>query len=302
MHDSIDTTSLQQCWWYGWPHVSNMSSALPYICVGGMAGHMYQTCLLHYHISVLVVCSHVSKNVFCFLVMLVVLLIPCIITHVLCYRLAVLLVWLAPCVMDRIKWSEPSVCKWEPSNNREFVIFIAIIGHHIPCIILLFCYIKVAVAMSKRAKVRPRAAQCRIEATVDSTIADGISQYPSIKTPSAGTSYVVNPSTLETDLNINNLSTQRKSVRKVELREDRERKTFVTLSYVIISYFICWVPFHIVFDCSAINPALVPEPVYTATFWLTYFNSTLNPFLYAYSSKEFRVAFKRVLQCTWKRK
>ncbi len=34
-------------------------------------------------------------------------------------------------------------------------MFVAVIGHHTPCILLVFCYIKVAVAMGKRKKIRP---------------------------------------------------------------------------------------------------------------------------------------------------
>ncbi len=89
----------------------------------------------------------------------------------------------------------------------------------------------------------------------------------------------------------------RRSKKKVQSHYEKEKNIFITLSYIIFSYLACWVPFHFVFDISAINPDLVPEWLYTLTFWLTYFNSTLNPFLYAYSNKEFKMAFKEVLQC-----
>ena len=82
-------------------------------------------------------------------------------------------------------------------------------------------------------------------------------------------------------------------------KEDKERRAFIILTYVILSYLVCWVPFHVVFDISAVDPSLVPDFVYRSTFWLTYFNSTLNPVLYAYSSPDFRRAFKRILSCQW---
>ena len=95
------------------------------------------------------------------------------------------------------------------------------------------------------------------------------------------------------------LDEQQKRRKRINSQHEKEKNIFITLSYIIFFYLICWVPFHFVFDISAINPALVPEYIYTFAFWLTYFNSTLNPFLYAYSNKEFRMAFKEVLKCKW---
>lgn len=81
------------------------------------------------------------------------------------------------------------------------------------------------------------------------------------------------------------------------IREERERKTFVTLSYIVLCYIVCWVPFHIVYDLSIIAPQIVPENLFTYTFWLTYVNSTLNPFLYAFSSNDMRRAVKDLVRC-----
>lgn len=39
-----------------------------------------------------------------------------------------------------------------------------------------------------------------------------------------------------------------------------------------------------------------PPAVVTLVFWIGYFNSTLNPLIYAYFNREFRVAFKKTLQ------
>ncbi|KAK6618803.1 hypothetical protein RUM43_013194 [Polyplax serrata] len=39
-----------------------------------------------------------------------------------------------------------------------------------------------------------------------------------------------------------------------------------------------------------------PPGVVAAVFWFGYFNSALNPLIYAYFNREFRVAFKKTLQ------
>ena len=68
-----------------------------------------------------------------------------------------LAVWLGPCIVDRIRWSQPGVCIWEPSKNKEFVIFVAVVGHHTPCAIIIFCYYKIYMLMrAKRRAIAPQ--------------------------------------------------------------------------------------------------------------------------------------------------
>ncbi|CAG7829413.1 unnamed protein product [Allacma fusca] len=43
------------------------------------------------------------------------------------------------------------------------------------------------------------------------------------------------------------------------------------------------------------NRCKVPERVFDLFFWLGYFNSCLNPFIYACTSREFQRAFRRIL-------
>lgn len=48
-----------------------------------------------------------------------------------------------------------------------------------------------------------------------------------------------------------------------------------------------------------------PDIVVTILFWIGYFNSTLNPLIYAYFNRDFREAFRNTLDCLfcawWKR-
>ncbi len=66
----------------------------------------------------------------------------------------VLVIWLALCIVDRIKWNRHGYCKWEPSNNQEFMIIIALFSHHLPDFMLIFFYIRITSVISKRIKVR----------------------------------------------------------------------------------------------------------------------------------------------------
>jgi len=75
------------------------------------------------------------------------------------------------------------------------------------------------------------------------------------------------------------------------------RKAFITLSYIVLAYVLCWSPFHFVFDVSLASPESVSADLYTAAFWLAYINSGLNPFMYAFSSADFRTAVGHVIKC-----
>jgi len=75
------------------------------------------------------------------------------------------------------------------------------------------------------------------------------------------------------------------------------RKAFITLSYIVIAYVVCWTPFQFVFDVSLAKPEAISGDLYTAMFWLAYINSGLNPFMYAFSSADFRGAAVRMIKC-----
>ena len=163
-----------------------------------------------------------------------------------------------------------------------------------PCIMLITCYIKVFLFM--------RSKQMRISPQQRNTVAHISTSGPETSTETnhktgAQTRHVVkaNKDKMTTSVTI-----QTNATAKVTTRGEKEKRIFVTLSYIIISYLVCWVPFHIVFDISAVDPTLVPESIYTITFWMTYLNSTLNPFLYAFGSVDFRRAFKRVVLCQFR--
>ena len=82
-----------------------------------------------------------------------------------------------------------------------------------------------------------------------------------------------------------------------QARAQRERKSFVILSYIVVGYVVCWVPFHFVYDVSIIRPELVPDDLFMVTFGLTYVNSLINPFLYAFSSVDLRNAVVKIIKC-----
>ncbi|WAR16031.1 SER2-like protein [Mya arenaria] len=83
--------------------------------------------------------------------------------------------------------------------------------------------------------------------------------------------------------------------RRIKHRNVKDKRVFKTLTYIVIGYVILWLPFHVVFDISIVYPGLVPEAIIETVFWMTYLNSTLNPFLYNFSCPVFKEAFYSIL-------
>ncbi|XP_068243992.1 5-hydroxytryptamine receptor 1A-like [Palaemon carinicauda] len=78
----------------------------------------------------------------------------------------------------------------------------------------------------------------------------------------------------------------------------REHKAARTLGLIMGAFVLCWLPFFIWYvSINICGPSChCPPAVVTALFWIGYFNSTLNPFIYAYFRTDFREAFHRTLK------
>jgi hypothetical protein len=196
--------------------------------------------------------------------------------------------------------------------NKEMVIVIAVLGHHGSFVILFGCYLRVLFVVRRQRKV----------AATKSAVQESISHVSGRNQNTSAINYAhvetedipsvsnirqndnhLHVSALENDnstkmetsssgRNIGNQSNQKMTVS----RATKDAKVFITLTYIIVGYVICWVPFHVVYDVTAIRPDLVSNAMYTFAFWLTYINSTLNPFLYNFGSSEFRSAFREIIR------
>lgn len=75
----------------------------------------------------------------------------------------------------------------------------------------------------------------------------------------------------------------------------RETKTAQTLSIVVGGFVACWLPFFIYY---LLTPFLPSSPTTSVVMgyltWLGWINSAINPFIYAFYSPDFRIAFWRL--------
>ena len=79
----------------------------------------------------------------------------------------------------------------------------------------------------------------------------------------------------------------------------REHKAARTLGIIMGAFVLCWLPFFIWYLAVTLcgEACYCPDIVVEVLFWIGYFNSTLNPLIYAYFNKDFREAFRNTLQC-----
>lgn len=77
----------------------------------------------------------------------------------------------------------------------------------------------------------------------------------------------------------------------------RERRAVKTLGSIMLAFIICWLPFFVRYTACEPNRCNGPIAPLIAdiVFWVGYFNSMINPFLYAFHNRDFRLAFKKTL-------
>lgn len=80
---------------------------------------------------------------------------------------------------------------------------------------------------------------------------------------------------------------------------NRQKQTSLSkkLMLVVGAFFICYFPFFTSFMVKAIRTELVPDQLFVALGWIRYFNSCLNPIIYAAMLKPFRDAFVEIFRC-----
>ncbi|XP_050595781.1 octopamine receptor beta-1R-like isoform X1 [Bombus affinis] len=77
----------------------------------------------------------------------------------------------------------------------------------------------------------------------------------------------------------------------------RERKAARTLGIIVSAFLACWLPFFLWYIITSLcDSCESSDSVVAAVFWVGYFNSALNPLIYAYFNRDFRAAFRKTLE------
>ncbi|XP_063533423.1 muscarinic acetylcholine receptor gar-2 [Cydia strobilella] len=80
--------------------------------------------------------------------------------------------------------------------------------------------------------------------------------------------------------------------------ENRARKAFRTISFILGAFVVCWTPYHILalVEGFCTDPPCTNKHLYMFTYFLCYANSPINPFCYALANQQFKKTFTRLLR------
>jgi len=88
------------------------------------------------------------------------------------------------------------------------------------------------------------------------------------------------------------------SGRQKSKSENRARKAFRTISFILGAFVACWTPYHILalIEGFCSNPPCTNERLFLFAYFLCYANSPINPFCYALANHQFKKTLTRLMK------
>ncbi|KAM6977876.1 melatonin receptor type 1A-like [Aplochiton taeniatus] len=80
-------------------------------------------------------------------------------------------------------------------------------------------------------------------------------------------------------------------------------RNFLTMFVVFVLFAVCWAPLNLIGLAVAVDPRLsqdIPEWLFTASYFMAYFNSCLNAVIYGLLNQNFRKEYKRIILIVFK--
>ncbi|XP_043275027.1 tyramine/octopamine receptor-like isoform X2 [Venturia canescens] len=121
-----------------------------------------------------------------------------------------------------------------------------------------------------------------------------IAEQRALPTDSTTTPAAAGPTGKKVLLAVPSRNQQRGSHQSSINRVTRETKTAGTLAVVVGGFIACWLPFFVLYLATPFIPVEPPDSLMSALTWLGWINSAINPFIYAFYSADFRLAFWRL--------
>ncbi|XP_059489188.1 tyramine receptor 1-like isoform X2 [Neocloeon triangulifer] len=190
---------------------------------------------------------------------------------------------------------ENKTCRY--NRNVGYVVFSAMGSFFLPLVVMLYVYARISCVIARR--LDPLAAAARTEIPVERAPSSSDNHEhrgasacntPQLQRLHSCCSNQHEVRTLSRHAAAQGL--QSHSSRVSSFR--RESKTAQTLLLVVGGFVACWLPFFLLYIITPFLPT-APSPDLQSYFtWLGWINSAINPFIYAFYSADFRVAFWRL--------
>ncbi|XP_064630435.1 octopamine receptor beta-2R-like [Lineus longissimus] len=188
--------------------------------------------------------------------------------------------------------------------NQGYAIVSSTVSFWSPCFIMLFVYFKIF-REARRQEIQIRAMQRQMmplrpvpNASLNRTRANSMDSNDT-----SNASFATGPGD-ESSENEHALVLNAVAVRQDRRKMRKEHKAAKTLGIIMGAFILCWFPFFLWYFISSMCGDNCPQSdiLVSVLFWIGYFNSCLNPIIYAFFNREFRNAFKAILCCNKRRR
>nr|UYI00195.1 octopamine receptor beta-2R-like protein [Neoseiulus barkeri] len=162
--------------------------------------------------------------------------------------------------------------------NKYYAIISSSISFWIPCSVMLFTYWRIYLEATRQEKML-----CKTQ------MGPGGGEHQVIHAPPHRNSHGAD------DTESGQSTPTKRNITKMK----REHKAAKTLGIIMGAFILCWLPFFLWYVTTSLcepTDCPCPEIVVDLLFWIGYINSSLNPIIYAYFNRDFRMAFKKTLQ------
>lgn len=194
----------------------------------------------------------------------------------------------------KFRENNPDECDFKV--NKLFAIISSSISFWIPCTIMIFTYLaifKEANRQEKQLHERQGNAMLLNHHRSSKEISNNVNG--DVLSSSGGSSKTLTLHDSITTADLHSTPTKDRNLIKMK----REHKAARTLGIIMGTFILCWLPFFLWYVAATLCDCDTPPLVVALLFWIGYFNSTLNPLIYAYFNRDFREAFKNTLQCAF---
>ncbi|KAF7389253.1 hypothetical protein HZH66_010390 [Vespula vulgaris] len=198
-----------------------------------------------------------------------------------------------PAIMRRI-----TVCKF--MVNRPYALISSSISFWIPGFVMIVMYFKIYKEAVRQREALSRASSNTILNSIhlhrmSTSRHHSRASHQLLLPPSNGVEFGRAPSYASAaELNLENGT----SIRQQSKSWRAEHKAARTLGIIMGAFLLCWLPFFLWYLTTTLcgEACYCPDTVVSVLFWIGYFNSALNPLIYAYFNRDFREAFKDTLK------